>query len=73
MSRVSNKLLICKKILYLGGNIDDILKYIIFFFKADGDSVFLLYLRKPAGDSWGLLADDPQKYFLTPCKNPACY
>ena len=58
---------------FFSGIIDDILKYIIFFFKADGDSVFLLYLRKPAGDSWGLLADDPQQYFLTPCKNPACY
>ena len=30
------------------GIIDDILRCIIFFFKADGDSVFLLYLRKPA-------------------------
>ena len=59
MSRVSNKLLTRKKILYSSGIIDDILRYIIFFFKAYGDSVFLLYLRKPAGDSWGLLADDP--------------
>ena len=69
MSRVSNKLLICKNILYFSGIIDVIIKYFILFFKADGDSVFLLYLRKPAGDSWGLLADDPQQYSLTPCKN----
>ena len=51
------------------------------FFTVDSHSVFWLYLRKPAGDSWGILAGDPQQYSLTPCKiqlvinfvHPKCY
>ena len=41
------------------GIIDDTLEWIISIFKVEGHSVYLLYLRKPAGDSWGLLTGDP--------------
>ena len=33
------------------GIIDDTFEYIISIFKVDGHSEYLLYLRKPAGDS----------------------
>ena len=73
MSRLSNKLHIRKKVFHFSGIIIDMLECIIFIFKVDGHSVFSLYFGKPAGDSRGLSAGDPQQYFLTPCKNPACY
>ena len=68
VSRWSNMLHIFKKIFDFIEIIDDILEYIIFIFKIDGHSVILLYLRKPTGDSWGLLTGDLWQYFLTPCK-----
>ena len=34
-------------------------EYIISILTVDGLSVYSLYLKKPAGDSWGLLVGDP--------------
>ena len=34
---------------------------------------FFAVSRKAGGDSKWLLAGDPQQYFLSPLKNPACY
>ena len=73
MSWLSNETQICGEISYLSGIIKDRSEYIISIFTVDGHSVFWLHLRKPARDSWGLLAGDPQQYSLIPCKNPACY
>ena len=73
MSRLSNETQIWRKIFCFSGIISDISEYISLIFTIDGHLFFLLYLRKPAGDFWGLLAGDPWQYSLTPCKNLACY
>ena len=51
MSWLSNEIQICDKISYISGITKDGSEYIFRFYAVDGHSVFLLYLRKPAGDS----------------------
>ena len=58
-SRIYNEIQICRKILYFNGIINDITECIVSIVTVNGHSVYSLYLRKPAADSWGLLAGDP--------------
>ena len=51
MSRLSNETQICRKIFIFSGIINDISEYISLTFTIDGHLYFLLYRRKPAGDS----------------------
>ena len=73
MSCLSNEVHIFEQIPFFSGVTNDGSEHIISIFTVDGQSVFWLFLRKPVGDSWGLLGDDSQRCSLTPCKNPACY
>ena len=61
------------KILYFSGIISDILEYIILVFTVDDHFVFFAVYQEAGRGFLGPLADDPQQYSLTPCKNPACY
>ena len=58
MSRLSNETQIWRKIFSFSRIISDISEYISLIFTIDGHLFFSLYLRKLAGDSWGLLAGD---------------